>query len=176
MRFRPDFRLKLHLNVVSSMMMSTFGSCLYFHTLLKCVCTMICKVGRTFSASSIVTNPFFPPSLFFNPLDFWIPFTPAVLRDPANHRHRAQHRGSQRSDPQRGVCPGCVRAPVPQQRAVCVGVPGLTSATVVQELNYFLLHRQYFYCELLFLTLLGHFDTFSSNEIMFLHTVNCTVI
>lgn len=95
-------------------------------------------MGHTSSASSIVTNPFFPLFSFFNPLDFGIPFAPAVLGDPANHRRRAQHRGSQRSDPQRGVRPGCVRAPLPQQCAVSVGVPGLTSAYVVQELNNYL--------------------------------------
>lgn len=61
------------------------------------------------SGTNVIVTNLFPPS---SP-DFWVSFAPAVLRDPADHRRRAQHRGSQRSDPQRGVCPGRVRAPVP---------------------------------------------------------------
>lgn len=97
-------------------------------------------------------------SLFFNTLDFWVPVAPAVLRDPANHRRRAQHRDPQRSDPQRGVRSGRVRAPLPQQCAVCVGVPGLASAGV-GELNYFpCIHSPH--CEMLSLKFLGHLTLF----------------
>lgn len=70
---------------------------------------------------------------FFSFSDCRIPVAPAILWDPAHRRGGAQHRGSQYSHVKRGVCSGCVRPSLPQQRAVSVGVPGLAHTWRTQE-------------------------------------------
>lgn len=79
------------------------------------------------------------------PPDLRIPAAHVLLRDPTRHRGRVQHRRPQHPRIQRGVRPGCVRAPLPQQRSVRVGLPGVTCAHMkdVLKLSPFNLNRKY---------------------------------
>lgn len=63
--------------------------------------------------------------------DLRVPAPLAFLRGPAHRGGCLQHRGPQCPVVQRGVCSGRVRAPIPEQRPVCMGVPGLAGPHVM---------------------------------------------